>query len=140
MSNLSTARIFSATAPHLLEDVSEVAVEAIAHLDEPALAPTAISGLTSLAAFPMAKLDAARVLARALMTVLAGESESDSSRGPGIRLHDEVQRFEANLIRSALAYTGGRQRRAARLLGMNVSTLNARIKRYKLNPPETKAS
>ena len=127
------ATALTATAPHLLKDVSEAAIDAVAQLDEAELAATAVKALPSLAAFPIAKLDAARVLAGALITVLASESEGDSRRGPGIRLRDEVRRFEANLIRSALAYTGGRQRRAARLLGMNVSTLNSRIKRYKLS-------
>jgi transcriptional regulator with GAF, ATPase, and Fis domain len=44
----------------------------------------------------------------------------------------EVRRFEAELIRSALIRTGGRQRRAARLLGMKVTTLNTKIRRYKI--------
>jgi len=47
-------------------------------------------------------------------------------------LQAEVHRFEAELIRSALARTQGRQRRAARLLGMKVTTLNAKIRRYKI--------
>jgi DNA-binding NtrC family response regulator len=72
----------------------------------------------------------------ALVTALEGRGEIEPGRGSGINLRDEVQRFEANLIRSALAYTGGRQRRAARLLGINVSTINERIKRYKLNATE----
>ena len=46
-----------------------------------------------------------------------------------LNLQEEVRRFEAELIRSALIETGGRQRRAARLLGMKVSTLNTKIKR-----------
>ena len=44
----------------------------------------------------------------------------------------EVRRFEAELIRSALVRTGGRQRRAARLLGMKVTTLNTKIRRYRI--------
>lgn len=47
-------------------------------------------------------------------------------------LQGEVRRFEAELIRSALIRTGGRQRRAARLLGTKVTTLNTKIKRYKI--------
>jgi DNA-binding NtrC family response regulator len=47
-------------------------------------------------------------------------------------LQAEVHRFEAELIRSALVSTQGRQRRAARLLGMKVTTLNTKIKRYKI--------
>src|SRR6266481_1630491 len=49
-----------------------------------------------------------------------------------IRLSDEVQRFEVDLICSALSRTAGNQTRAARLLGVNLTTLNAKIKRYKI--------
>lgn len=136
MINLSMVKGFASTAPHLQEDAGESAIEGVAHLDELALLVAAGKGLGSPAPFPVAKLDAARVLASALIAILEDESESDLRRGPKIRLRDEVQRFEANLIRSALRYTGGRQRRAARLLGMNVSTLNSRIKRYRLNSAE----
>ena len=45
-------------------------------------------------------------------------------------LRDEVSQFEGALIRAALASTKGRQRRAARALGMKASTLNAKIQRY----------
>ncbi len=50
----------------------------------------------------------------------------------GVSFYDEVERFEINLIRSALDRTGGHQTRAARLLGINVTTLNHKIKRYKI--------
>ena len=49
-----------------------------------------------------------------------------------VRLSDEVQRFEVDLICSALSRTAGNQTRAARLLGVNLTTLNAKIKRYKI--------
>ena len=45
-------------------------------------------------------------------------------------LHEEVQRYEAELIRKALHRTGGNQRRAAKLLGVKVTTLNCKIKRF----------
>jgi DNA-binding NtrC family response regulator len=48
----------------------------------------------------------------------------------GVDFYEEVERFEVNLIRSALERTGGHQTRAARLLGINVTTLNHKIKRY----------
>jgi len=47
-----------------------------------------------------------------------------------INLAEEVQRFECDLIRCALIRTGGKQRQAARLLNVKVTTLNAKIKRY----------
>jgi len=49
-----------------------------------------------------------------------------------VRLSDEVQRFEVDLICSALTRTAGNQTRAARLLGVNLTTLNSKIKRYKI--------
>lgn len=52
--------------------------------------------------------------------------------GRGLNFYEEVERFEINLIRSALERTGGHQTRAARLLGMNITTLNHKIKRYKI--------
>lgn len=51
----------------------------------------------------------------------------------GVNFYEEVERFEVNLIRSALERTGGHQTRAARLLGVNVTTLNHKIKRYKID-------
>jgi transcriptional regulator with GAF, ATPase, and Fis domain len=49
-----------------------------------------------------------------------------------VSLSDEVQRFEVDLICSALSRTAGNQTRAARLLGTNLTTLNSKIKRYKI--------
>ena len=51
-----------------------------------------------------------------------------------IRLSEEVQRFEVDLIRCALARTSGNQRRAASLLGIKATTLNSKIKRYNIEP------
>lgn len=59
---------------------------------------------------------------------LLSASESEE----GFDLKSEVQKFEATLIRSALEVTGGRQRRAARLLGTKVTTLHTKIRRYQL--------
>jgi DNA-binding protein Fis len=51
----------------------------------------------------------------------------------GIDLYDEVRRFEIDLIESALEQTKGNQARAARLLGINQTTLNQKIKRYNIS-------
>jgi hypothetical protein len=56
----------------------------------------------------------------------------------GINLYDEVSRFECELIRCALAHTGGNQVRAARLLGLKTTTLHNKIKHYRI--PVRKAS
>ena len=52
----------------------------------------------------------------------------------GARFPDEVRQFEVNLIRTALGRTSGSQIRAARLLGLKPTTLNAKIKRYNIAP------
>jgi DNA-binding NtrC family response regulator len=57
-------------------------------------------------------------------------STLDLSRG--ISFYDEVSRFEIELIRRALEFTGGHQSRAAKLLGMNNTTLNSKIKAYNI--------
>ena len=50
-----------------------------------------------------------------------------------LRLDIEVKRFESRLIKEALTKTGGNQARAARLLGVKHTTLNAKIKRYQIS-------
>lgn len=61
---------------------------------------------------------------------------SPTANERGINLSDEVRRFEAQLIRSALIRTNGRMRAAARLLGMKVTTLHAKIKRHNIDSKE----
>jgi len=72
---------------------------------------------------------------------LALLQEVESFKGQGylenkasVNFADEVRRFETDLIRWALMRTGGHQRRAARLLNLKVTTLNAKIKRYRIQP------
>jgi transcriptional regulator with GAF, ATPase, and Fis domain len=48
----------------------------------------------------------------------------------GARFSDEVRQFEVSLIRTALGRTSGSQTRAAKMLGLKPTTLNAKIKRY----------
>ena len=54
----------------------------------------------------------------------------DISRG--VNFYDEAKKFEIDLIRRALEQTGGHQSRAARLLGLNATTLNSKIKSYNI--------
>ena len=63
---------------------------------------------------------------------LSSLSYGDISRG--IDLYEETCRFEIRLIQKALEETDGNQTRAARLLGLNLTTLNAKIKRYGIDP------
>ncbi|MGC2239183.1 MAG: helix-turn-helix domain-containing protein [Pyrinomonadaceae bacterium] len=51
-----------------------------------------------------------------------------------ISLTDDVQNYEAELIRSALIQTKGHQTRAAQMLGIKGNTLSAKIKRFGIEP------
>jgi DNA-binding NtrC family response regulator len=70
--------------------------------------------------------EAALMLLREVETLASQQgAEADQKLG----LHEEVQRYESELIRNALMRTRGNQRRAAKLLGVKVTTLNCKIKR-----------
>ena len=76
---------------------------------------------------------------RELTLALLHEVESMKDQGlleerSSVNFADEVRHFETDLIRWALLRTGGLQRRAARLLNLKVTTLNAKIKRYGIRP------
>ena len=79
-----------------------------------------------------AHLAALRILAVSLLKQIETIEDENNGGSSELNLHDHVQQFEAALIRSALEKTGGRQRRAARLLGVKVTTLNTKIKRHNI--------
>lgn len=83
------------------------------------------------------------LLARALASEIESlqhELSTDYDREPiqfdneGIDFYNEVERYEIELIKSALDRCGGNQTQAARLLRMKSTTLNAKMKHYGLNP------
>lgn len=74
-----------------------------------------------------------KVLTLTLLRELEGVGVEPTRVADEFNLQSEVEHFEAELIRSALIMTGGRQRRAAKLLGMKVTTLHSKIRRYGLN-------
>ena len=81
------------------------------------------------------RLKTLRELALALLQevdTLRGSGSFESR--PNVDFAEEVRRFETDLIRWALMRTGGHQRRAARMLNLKVTTLNAKIKRYRIQP------
>ena len=69
---------------------------------------------------------------------LLKEVESLANQQPDthekLGLQEELQRYETALIRDALQRTRGNQRRAAKLLGVKVTTLNCKIKRLGIQP------
>ena len=84
------------------------------------------------------RVEALRVLA----TVLLREVESLEKSVPNgdaalekrdFSLADEVERYEADMIRCALIKARGKQRLAAKILGLKFTTLNCKIKKYNIN-------
>ncbi len=71
-------------------------------------------------------------LAAARATEQSSATQIDLTNG--ISFYDEVNRFQIDLIRRALDITGGHQSRAARLLGLNTTTLNSKIRYYNIRP------
>lgn len=67
------------------------------------------------------------------MVMKESEGKSgDIDLARGVNFYDEVRKFETDMIRRALDQTGGHQSRAARLLGLNATTLNSKIKTYNI--------
>jgi DNA-binding NtrC family response regulator len=82
------------------------------------------------------KLNTLKELTLALLKEVESLKEAQPPEGgrANVNFSEEVRRFETELIRWALMNTGGHQRRAARLLNIKVTTLNAKIKRYGIRP------
>lgn len=82
-------------------------------------------------------LDALKALSKSIfgeIEALQTESNLDIGNNSLIDLTTEVRLFEMGLIRTALIRTSGRQRPAAKLLGIKVTTLHEKLKRYGLLP------
>ena len=76
------------------------------------------------------------MLAKALASeieTLKAELTTDQNDNKQIDFYDEVERYEIELIRSALNQCHGNQSRAAKLLHLKSTTLNAKMKHYGLN-------
>lgn len=79
------------------------------------------------------RLEALKEVALNLLTEVESLGTTQAARTDcNLKLHDEVKQFEIDLIRIALDRTHGSQTRAARLLGVKLTTLNTKIKRYKI--------
>ena len=78
-------------------------------------------------------LESLRELACSLLTELDSLGRLALPQGSHpVGLKEAVQKFEIELITAALERTRGNQSRAARLLGVKHTTLNAKLKRYEL--------
>ena len=80
------------------------------------------------------RLDSLREIALSLLNELETLGGAATAANRKIRLDEEVKRFEIDLIRAALDRAHGNQSRASRILGIKKTTLNAKIKRYRIQP------
>lgn len=82
----------------------------------------------------LALKDLSRTLAREL-NLLSELAPLDINRG--FNFYEEVRGFEIEMIQTALKRAGGKQVAAARLLNLNTTTLNSKIKSYNIQtePP-----
>lgn len=76
-------------------------------------------------------------LIKALVNTLHIEVETleENVEGPigeTVDLTEKVREYEAKLIKAALVKTGGNQRRAAEILRLKPTTLNAKIKQHNI--------
>ena len=81
----------------------------------------------SLRSVAMILLKEVESLQEAAARDAGGLDEADFS------LADHLERYEKDMIRCALIRAKGRQTHAARLLGMKVTTLNAKIKKLEID-------
>jgi DNA-binding NtrC family response regulator len=81
------------------------------------------------------RLEHLKMLVRMVLEELNSLQELRSDKKFQLTLPREVDRFEEQLIRNALLMSFGAQRRAARILGINPTTLHAKIKRFKIELP-----
>jgi DNA-binding NtrC family response regulator len=65
---------------------------------------------------------------------------NDLGLDQGINLMTEMRRFEREIIERALELTEGNQKHAAKLLGLQSSTLNAKVKKYGLKSTRRKTA
>jgi len=76
------------------------------------------------------RLDGLRGLLQEMAREVEALGHSRAEAEAPLDFFAEVERFEIELIQSALSRTGGNQKRAANLLGIQKTTLNTKIKRY----------
>ena len=87
------------------------------------------------------RLDALREAALKVLTDVEALGNTHTPRvDHNLKLDVEVKQFEMDLIRIALDRTNGNQTRAARLLGVKLTTLNTKIKKYKISFPGHQAA
>jgi transcriptional regulator with GAF, ATPase, and Fis domain len=78
------------------------------------------------------RLELMRELTLSLLTELESMGRPEPAPDSSLSLDEQVKQFEITLIRAALDKARGNQAKAARMLGVKHTTLNAKIKRYQI--------
>jgi transcriptional regulator with PAS, ATPase and Fis domain len=77
------------------------------------------------------RLSIVRQLLNKLLVELETVGESERiNLNEDFNLHEQVRHFEIDIIRHVLYLTNNNQKLAAQMLGINYTTLNAKMKRY----------
>ena|SRR5579883_3077051 len=79
-----------------------------------------------------------RLISQVLLELQSLQSCPSDEVEAGLDYYREVEKFETGLIKRALIFAGGNQARAAKLLGLNHTTLHAKIKRLKVGVEHAK--
>jgi len=87
---------------------------------------------TAIAAIETLKAEVLRSIDRVIEIKTSGHSLADLNDERGIDFYEEVRKFEIEMIRQALVKADGNQRAAAQLLGLKHTTLNNKVKHYKI--------
>ncbi len=76
-----------------------------------------------------------------LLNELEDVNENERVRlGEDFNLFEQLKNFETDIIRQALYLTNNNQRAAAQMLGINYTTLNAKMKRFGIGAKEETAA
>jgi DNA-binding NtrC family response regulator len=91
---------------------------------------------TTAAEAGMAAVKNLRLALDSVLLLIETSTGSSRAIAHGINFYDEVRNFEISLISQALRHANGSQVRAAALLRLNPTTLNAKIKNYSIGCAE----
>jgi len=85
------------------------------------------------------KLEAINRIAGIVLKEVEMFTARNFSASENINYYEEIERFEIELLLFALYSAEGNQRRAARILNINPTTLNSKVKKFNLTYPSADA-
>ena len=93
--------------------------------------------LVEAVTYQVLKSVAMAIISEGTMQARGTASDAELPDEPAeVSFYEEVRRFEIGLITRALRRAHGKQKEAARLLGLKATTLNAKMKQYQMRGNE----